>query len=76
MKKAFRIYSQIYLMVLFIYTSYDGTGKYRPASVKHKSSYAITGVQDNFERITKVFDSRKGKYVEHSESNLHLNIKE
>ncbi|OOF61745.1 hypothetical protein BH925_01480 [Rodentibacter pneumotropicus] len=57
-------------------TSADGTRKYRPAKHKSNSSYAQTGIQANFERIKLVYDQNKHKYIEKSESNLHLNIKE
>ncbi|MGV3227448.1 VENN motif pre-toxin domain-containing protein, partial [[Pasteurella] aerogenes] len=52
------------------FISADGTRRYRPPSTKVKSSYAITGVQANFERGH--VDLEKGTFI--PESNLHLNI--
>lgn len=58
------------------FTSADGTRKYRPPQLKNHSKYAPTGIQANFERIHQVYDQNKRRYVEKSESNLHLNVQE
>lgn len=56
------------------FTSLDGFRKYRPPKFKLNSTYADTGIQANFERIVKTYDSTKKRYIEKVESNLHLNV--